>query len=239
MSDTVARGAEAKESPDKESGAKENGGKDDSSPGHIRVRNRALILAAAEEVFATQGYRGATTAAIAEKAGLPKANVHYYFGTKEALYRAVLEDILGLWLGELDRIAEDSDPAEALAAYIRAKIRHSRERPLASKVYANEMIRGARHTRDFLKNELRSLVKEKAKVLEAWAEAGKIDTVDPVHLFSVIWAATQHYADFEVQVGALVGRRQLSAKDYDEAAETVVRMVLKGCGLTYEPGIGA
>ena len=208
--------------------------KDEASPGHIRVRNRALILAAAEEVFATQGYRGATTAAIAKKAGLPKANVHYYFGTKEALYRAVLEDILGLWLGELDRVTEDRDPATALADYIRAKVRLSRERPLASKVYANEMIRGAPHTRDFLKNELRNLVKSKAKVLEAWAAAGKMDPVDPVHLISMIWAATQHYADFEVQVGALLGRRQLAAKDYDEAAETIVRMVLKGCGLTYE-----
>src|SRR3546814_21121368 len=118
--------------------------KDAASPGQIRVRNRALILAAAEEVFATQGYRGATTAAIAKKAGLPKANVHYYFGTKEALYRAVLQDILGLWLGELDRLTEECDPATALADYIRAKVRLPRERPLASKVYANEMIRSER-----------------------------------------------------------------------------------------------
>src|SRR3546814_18732407 len=70
-------------------------------------------------------------------------------------------------------------------------------------LFRSEMIRGARHTGDFLKNELRSLVTAKAKVLEAWAAAGKIEPVDPVHLFSVIWAATQHYADFEVQVGAL------------------------------------
>ncbi|MGD1876122.1 MAG: TetR family transcriptional regulator C-terminal domain-containing protein [Kiloniellaceae bacterium] len=221
MSEVVAKDGEAGEAE----------ARDESSPGHIRLRNRALILAAAEEVFATQGYRGATTAAIAKKAGLPKANVHYYFGTKEALYAAVLEDILGLWLGELDRLTENSDPATALADYIRAKIRHSRERPLASKVYSNEMVRGARHTRDFLKNELRNLVKDKAKVLEAWAAAGKMEPVDPVHFFSVIWAATQHYADFDVQVAALLGRRQLGAKDYDEAAETVVRMVLRGCGL--------
>jgi TetR/AcrR family transcriptional regulator len=234
MSDTVAKGSEIKDVPAKETGDKDEALKDDSGPGHIRVRNRALILAAAEEVFATQGYRGATTAAIAKKAGLPKANVHYYFGTKEALYAAVLEDILGLWLGELDRLTEASDPATALADYIRAKIRLSRERPLASKVYANEMIRGARHTRDFLKNELRNLVKSKAKVLEAWAAAGKIEPVDPVHLFSVVWAATQHYADFEVQVGSLLGRRQLAAKDYDEAAETIVRLVLRGLGLKYE-----
>jgi len=145
----------------------------------------------------------------------------------------VLDDILGLWLGELDRITEQSDPATALSDYIRAKVRLSRERPLASKVYANEMIRGARHTGDFLKNELRNLVKEKAAVLQAWADAGKIEAVDPVHLFSIIWAATQHYADFDVQVGALLGRRQLAAKDYDEAAEMIVRMVLRSCGLRY------
>lgn len=227
MSDALAKGGEEKEE------ARDDPSKDESGPGHIRLRNRALILAAAEEVFATQGYRGATTAAIAKKAGLPKANVHYYFGTKEALYSAVLEDILGLWLGELDRITEDRDPAAALGDYIRAKVRLSRERPLASKVYANEMIRGAPHTGDFLKNELRSLVNSKARVLEAWAAAGKIEPVDPVHLISVIWAATQHYADFEVQVGALVGHRPLTAADYDEAAETIVRMVLRSCGIRY------
>ncbi len=208
--------------------------KEETAPGHIRVRNRARILQAAEEVFAEQGYRGATTAAIAERAGLPKANVHYYFGTKEALYRAVLDDILTLWLGELDRLTADSDPAEALADYIRAKVRHSRDRPLASRVYANEMIRGAKHTGDFLKNDLKSLVAQKSHVLESWVAQGKIEPIDPVHLFSIIWAATQHYADFEVQVSALVGRRQLAAKDYDAAAETIVRMVLSGCGLDYE-----
>src|SRR3546814_4956415 len=73
----------------------------------------------------------ASDLAIAKKAGLPKANVHYYFGTKEALYAAVLEDILGLWLGELDRITEERDPATALGDYIRATLRPSRGRPLA------------------------------------------------------------------------------------------------------------
>src|SRR3546814_15144717 len=100
------------------------------------------------------------------------------------------------------------------------------------------MIRGAPNTRDFLKNELRNLVTSKAKVLEAWAAAGKIEPVDPVHLFSVIWAATQHYADFEVQVGALLGRRRLAADDYDVAADTIVRMVLRCCGIRYGSGRG-
>ena len=181
MSDALAKGGDTRE-PVGESDLK-----DEASPGHIRLRNRAVILAAAEEVFATQGYRGATTAAIARKAGLPKANVHYYFGTKEALYRAVLDDILGLWLGELDRITEERDPAAALGDYVRAKLQLSRERPLASKVYANEMIRGAPHTRDFLKNELRSLVTSKAKVLEAWAAAGSDATAVPTSRYHPLW----------------------------------------------------
>jgi TetR/AcrR family transcriptional regulator len=113
-------------------------------PGRIRTLNRARILQAAEEVFAEQGYRGATTAAIAGRAGLPKANLHYYFGTKEALYRAVLEGVLDLWLAELDAITADQNPGEALTRYIHAKVMYSKTRPHASRVFANEVIRGAR-----------------------------------------------------------------------------------------------
>ena len=56
--------------------------------GQIRQDNEALILAAAERVFAGAGFSGATMAQIAAEAGLPKANLHYYFGSKETLYRA-------------------------------------------------------------------------------------------------------------------------------------------------------
>ena len=54
-----------------------------------RQESEARILRAAEQVFAETGFSGATTADIAAKARLPKANVHYYFGTKERLYRRV------------------------------------------------------------------------------------------------------------------------------------------------------
>jgi TetR/AcrR family transcriptional regulator len=200
-------------------------------PGRIRTLNRARILQAAEEVFAEQGYRGATTAAIAGRAGLPKANLHYYFGTKEALYRAVLEGVLDLWLAELDAITADQNPGEALTRYIHAKVMYSKTRPHASRVFANEVIRGARAIKGFLGADLVERIAEKSAVLEAWAAAGKMDPVDPVHLFSIIWAASQHYADFEAQVTALKGREKLSDKDYQAAAETITRFVLRGCGI--------
>src|SRR5690242_9006825 len=52
-----------------------------------RASIEARILAAAESVFAETGFSGATTAEIAKRAGVPKANLHYYFKTKTDLYR--------------------------------------------------------------------------------------------------------------------------------------------------------
>ena len=71
---------------------------EEAAKGQIRQTNEALILAAAERVFAGAGFAGATMAAIAEAACLPKANLHYYFGSKQALYRAVLARTLEDWL---------------------------------------------------------------------------------------------------------------------------------------------
>eukprot|EP01031_Cornospumella_fuschlensis_P000871 gene871-1096_t len=72
----------------------------------IRQQNETLILQAAEKVFAEAGFGGATMQLIADMAGLPKANLHYYFPTKEALYRRVVQDIFEIWLqaaGSMDR----------------------------------------------------------------------------------------------------------------------------------------
>ena len=150
-----------------------------AAPGRIRQRNRARILAAAERIFAEKGYDGATTAAIAAAAGLPKSNLHYYFPTKEAVYRAVIDGTLRLWLAAFDPIAADDDPAEALAAYVRRKMRHSFEHPLASRVFAQEVLRGAPVVRDFLAGELREWVEARSAVIRAWIAQGRMAPLEP------------------------------------------------------------
>jgi len=200
-------------------------------PGTKRLANEARILKAAEEVFATAGFAGARTAAIAKRAGVPKANLHYYFGTKEALYRRLLETILEVWLGMGDSIRPEAEPAQAFAAYIAAKVEHSRRRPHASKVFANEMLHGAPHVRSYLRHALRRWVAAKAKVIEGWVAAGRMAPVETRHLFFVIWAMTQTYADFDVQVAAVLGRRRLAPGDYQAATALITRLVLGGAGL--------
>jgi TetR/AcrR family transcriptional regulator len=200
-------------------------------PGSKRLANEARILQAAEQVFATAGFAGARTAAIAQRAGVPKANLHYYFGTKEALYRRLLENILEVWLGMGDSIRPEADPAQAFAAYIAAKVEHSRRRPYASKVFANELLHGAPRLRAYLRHALRRWVAAKAKVIEGWVAAGRMAPVETRHLFFVIWAMTQTYADFDVQVAAVLGRKRLAPRDYQAATALVTRLVLRGAGL--------
>ncbi len=199
--------------------------------GRIGQAQEAAILRAAEAVFAERGYSGATTAAIARQAGLPKPNVHYYFRTKEALYRAVLRRILALWLSATDTIVEGADPAAALRGYIREKMRYTQHYPLASKVFANELLHGAPQIREFLRGDMRKLIETKARIISGWIAAGRMAPVDPIHLFFVIWATTQTYADFDVQVAAVLGRPKVGARELNDAGAAVETLILRGCGL--------
>ncbi|MGY4800427.1 TetR family transcriptional regulator C-terminal domain-containing protein [Teichococcus aerofrigidensis] len=190
-----------------------------------------LILEAAEGVFADAGFEGASMSCIAAAAGLPKANLHYYFGTKEALYRAVLEGILTLWLSATDPIRPEADPAEALSAYVRAKMRWSRRRPQASRVFANEVLHGAPYLQSYLAGPLRALVREKSAVIEGWIAEGRMRPVSPPHLFFAIWAMTQTYADFDPQIRAVLDCPPLDEQAQAQGGATVLQLVLGGCGL--------
>lgn len=192
---------------------------------------REALLGAAERVFARAGLTGATTAAIAEAAGLPKANLHYHFGSKDGLYRELLARILHDWLAPLDGLTPDADPAQALANYIRAKMAISAARPDASRVFANELLHGAPVIGELIRGELRSVVRRKAAVIDGWIAAGRMAPVDSTHLFFTLWAATQTYADFDVQVRGVLGRAKLTARDHQRATEHVVTLLLRGCGL--------
>ncbi len=193
----------------------------------VRDRNQGLLLRAAERVFARAGFAGATVAEIAREAGVPKANLHYYYPEKRDLYRAVLDNILALWLGETDAFTPEAEPLAALEAYVRAKMRFSRDYPDASRVFANELLHGAPEIGAYLRGALRKLVASKAAVIDAWISEGRIAPLDPVHLFFSIWAVTQTYADFDTQVAAVLGVRQVSARQHAEATEAAVALFLR------------
>ncbi|MFQ5533596.1 MAG: TetR family transcriptional regulator C-terminal domain-containing protein [Sphingomonadales bacterium] len=202
-----------------------------SRPTRIQEQNQARILEAAEEIFAMHGYSGAVIERIAERAGISKPNLLYYFESKKSLYLKVLEHTVNMWMVPLQALDEAEEPAVAFERYIRIKIDYSRSRPFASKVWANELISGAPHIGPYLQRRLKPLVDDKVRAIRRWIDQGKMDPIDPYHLFILIWAATQTYADFGEQAALVTGKKRLTRRDFDQAADTIVSVILKGAGM--------
>ena len=200
--------------------------------GRIRQQSEQRILNAATAAFSQRGYAGASMQSIADMAGVPKANVHYYFKNKLGVYTSVLENILGLWDTVLNDLTVDDDPADALCRYIDAKIDFSRTHPKESRVFAKEMLSGAPHLQEFLAADYRTWLEARLTIFRGWIKAGKMDPIDPAHLLFMIWGSTQHYADFEPQVMQSLGTDSLQQAHFEAAAKTVKQVILKGCGLT-------
>ena len=171
----------------------------------IQTRNRAAILSGGLDAFSSAGFKGATLDQIAEAAGLSKPNLLYYFPSKDAIYTALLEGLLDTWLDPLHALDADGDPVAEILAYAHRKLLMSRDYPRESRLFANEILAGAPQIGAVLSGPLRTLVDEKAQVLRGWMDAGRIRPSDPHHLIFSIWALTQHYADFDVQVRAVLG----------------------------------
>ena len=196
-----------------------------------QTRQYRTILDAAIEEFSRLGYKATSMQVIANRAGIPKANVHYYFKNKENLYREVLNHIIEVWNISFDEIQNDEEPAVALDRMIRAKVRLSYTHANASRLFANEIIHGAEHLGDYLKQDVRQWVRDKSRIIQAWIDAGKMDPVDPVHLIFLIWSSTQHYADFETQVLTILNRAEYETEMIDDIADFLSQVILKGCGL--------
>lgn len=171
----------------------------------IQQRNSETILDAALDVFSASGFRGATLDQIAEVAGLSKPNLLYYFPSKEAIHTALLSQLLDTWLDPLRAMDPDGNPMEEIMRYVMRKLEMSRDFPRESRLFANEILQGAPHMRKAIEGELKALVEEKTVILQGWMDAGKLAPLPPVHLVFAIWALTQHYADFDVQVRAVLG----------------------------------
>ena len=195
-----------------------------------RRENERAILSAAEKVFAEAGFGGATMQLIADMAGLPKANLHYYFATKEDLYRRVVQDIFEIWLHAADSFDNAPDPATGIGAYIDAKMEISRRHPNGSKVWASEVMHGAPVIQDYLENTLRDWTDGRIAVIQGWIDAGQMAPISPRHLLYMLWATTQHYADFGHQVETLNQGKPLSGADWQVAKQQVKDIILRGIG---------
>jgi len=202
----------------------------DIAVGKTRIgeANAGRILDAALKVFAAFGFHGARLDQIATAAGLSKPNLLYYFKSKEALYTAVLQRTLDMWLEPLCELDAARDPAVALGDYVARKLTYSRTHPEASRLFALEILQGAPRLGMVLAGALAETVDAKVKTIECWIAQGRIAPVDPRHLIFTVWATTQHYADFSVQVRAITGKDLSDETFYQQTLDSLLTIVLRG-----------
>jgi len=199
----------------------------------IRTENIEKILSGSEKVFAEKGYEGARMADLADASGLAKANLYYYFGTKEAIYQNVIEELLAKWDMAFHHISADKAPGLAIADYIRAKVEYSQKHPEASKIFAKEIIGGSRFLSKAKMRAIRVITRQKVKVIEKWIDDGEMAPIDPYHFFFLLWGATQYYAEFDAHIKNVLEKPQLDAETYDAAIRTITHIVLAGCGIKH------
>ena len=192
---------------------------------------RSAVLQAALGLFSRYGLHGTSVDQVAARAGVSKSNLLYYFANKEELYVCVLRDLLDEWLAPLREFSAEQDPQQVIADYIRRKLVVSRDSPDASRLFCLEIIQGAPLLLDELDRELHELVVEKSAVIQAWVDAGRLAPVDPTHLLFMLWATTQHYADFAVQVQALTGQTLANPEFFERTVASVQALVLRGVGV--------
>ncbi|MFT2090875.1 TetR/AcrR family transcriptional regulator [Paraglaciecola sp. 2405UD69-4] len=199
--------------------------------GSVRKKKVTIILNAAKKEFVTFGFKGASIKRIAERANIPRANIHYYFANKEELYKVLLTDIVTNWNRNFDSFNDFDDPKVALSSYIRSKVRYSMDDPEGSRIFASEIIHGADALKSYLSSEFTLWLEQKVKVIETWISKGLMDDINPYHLLFLIWGATQHYADFNVQVVAALNVDSLSEQHFESIVASITHIVLKGCGI--------
>ena len=114
-----------------------------------------------------------------------------------------------------------------IKSYIRRKLEMARDFPRESRLFANEILQGAPRIQAELQ-DLKDLVDEKAKVFSKWISEGKMKPIDPYHMIFAIWSTTQHYADFDVQVQAVLGKKKSGEGRFEDAARFLDQLFVSG-----------
>jgi TetR/AcrR family transcriptional regulator len=191
----------------------------------------AVIYQAAIEVFASEGLAGASTQAIADRAGLSKAQLHYYIDSKESLYRLVLQDIVDEWIAVFGFSDEGFGPRKVLSDLIRRKMLFSFQHPLRSRIFAAETMRGAPVLRAMMDAQSGRRTHQAAAVIQNWMNQGLMQRADPLLFLFHLWAVTQFYADHAVQVAYYREMPTSDGKDQEYLIGEVTAFLLRGAGV--------
>jgi len=161
-------------------------------------QSRAAILDAAVREFSREGVAGARTDSIARAARVNKALLYYYFGDKEGLYNAVLDQVFGGLLAAVEEVlSRDLPPKEKIIAYARTHFDYIANHPLYPRIVQGEMMSASRGRAPRLeriaKQYFRPVFAGLAGVLQQGQARGEFRAVDPMHFIPSMLAMIVFY----------------------------------------------
>ncbi len=188
---------------------------------------RGRILDAAVQVFAARGFSGATTREIARTAGIQKRMLFYYFPTKDDLYRAVLERIVGALVGIHERFR--ADPGEiGIAEAASGVVAFAASNLDAVRVLLREIMDAGPHLPWLAEQYLGPLFARGADEVRRNMSAGVFRAGDPMHVLLHVGGLTLFYL-LNVPLLRLVWERDpLAPATIEERAAAVRDCLLHG-----------
>lgn len=185
----------------------------------------SAILEAAEFQFARHGYEGTTIQAIADRAGITKRQVLYFFSNKKTLYSEVLKRIFEHWRSE-DFSMWPGQPIKVFEEYMEHLLEQARTNPTHNKFMINEMLRGApvfkenRRERDVLKHTNQRIMR-----MQEWIDQGLIRDLDPKFFLFFLWSMQHFFVVFEPEVAMFLEKEKLSKSDWSDIKEQMKQFV--------------
>lgn len=213
----------------------------DSSPATSSSRGRTAdgelsrqeILAVARQEFAEKGLSGARIDEIAEKTSTSKRMIYYHFGSKEALYRAVLEEAYDAIRSTETSIANDRMSAEeALASNIRVTFDYHHANPEFVRLVMNENMHHGAFVSDVagIKRRNESVIRVLNDIIAKGVAEGVFrDDLDPVDLHMTISALCFYNVSNRYTFSQIFNRDMTSPEAIAKRRAQVVDIVLSAC----------
>lgn len=193
---------------------------------NVRMRRTSAILDAAELEFAKGGFDGTALQSIADRAGLQKRQVLYFFQNKENLYRAVIDRIFTEWRSQ-ELKDWTGNPRQIICDYIDNVFAIMEEKPHRNKLIINEMMRGGQFGIPVMKDRnALSTIEKTIERLQTWMDRGDMLPTNPLQFIFMLWSFQHFLVAFEPEVAYFLRKKQLKSGDWLSIKEQVKSLAM-------------